>query len=148
MEAMKFGSDAIVSSPIKAIVDSGTSLLAGPKAAVAQLAQKAGATSVMGKEYMIDCGKIASLPALSVTLGGGKTFELEGKDYVINMQGKCLFAFMGIDMPPSVGPLWILGDIFMRKYYTVFDYGKKQVGFAPYKKSQDVAFPSEGSIVV
>merc|ERR1719456_776995 len=128
---MKFGDDSVVSSPMKAIVDSGTSLLAGPTDLVTKLAQTAGATSVMGKEYTIDCSKIPSLPSLTVTLGGGKTFTLEGKDYVLQVSGQCLFAFMGIEVP--AGPLWILGDIFMRKYYTVFDYGNKQVGFAPYK---------------
>jgi len=122
-----------VSSPMKAIVDSGTSLLAGPKEVVDQIAKAAGATLVLGKEYTIDCSKVASLPALEVTLGGGKRFTLEGTDYVLKVSGQCLFAFMGIELPPSVGPLFILGDVFMRKYYTVFNYGKKQVGFAAYK---------------
>merc|ERR1712159_319867 len=135
MEGMKFGDDAIVSDTMKAIVDSGTSLLAGPKDAVAKIAAAAGATSVAGKEYVIDCSKVASLPELTVTLGGGKTFTLAGSDYTLSVSGQCLFAFMGIDMPPSVGPLWILGDVFMRKYYTVFDYGNKQVGFATKAKT-------------
>jgi len=133
MESLKYGDDTMVSSPVKAIVDSGTSLLTGPKHVVAKMAQKAGAKLVMGKEYTIDCAKIESLPTMTFTLGGGKVFILEGKDYVLNINGQCLFAIMGLDMPPQMGDMYILGDVFMRKYYTVFDYGNKQVGFAPYK---------------
>jgi len=132
LEGMKYGSDDITSS-VSAIVDSGTSLLAGPKDKVAKIAEAAGATLLAGKEYTIDCSKMDSLPALELTLGGGKKFTLEKEDYVLQVQGQCLFAFMPIDLPSHLGEMWILGDVFMRKYYTVFDYGNKRVGMAPVK---------------
>jgi len=134
MDAMSFGSASVVTSSTKAIIDSGTSLLAGPKEQVATLAKQAGATSVLGKEYVITCDKKASLPDLTVTLGGQK-FTLSPDDYVLEVSGQCLFAFMGIDVPPPHGPLWIMGDVFMRKYYCVFDYGNKKMRMAPVAKN-------------
>merc|ERR1712039_1169639 len=129
MDSMKFD-DSVVASKQKAIIDSGTSLLAGPTSAVKALANQVGATSLMGKEYVIDCSKISSLPDLVVVLGG-QTFTLTGKDYVLQVSSQCLFAFAGIDVPAPRGPLWIMGDVFMRKYYSVLDYGKKMMHFAP-----------------
>lgn len=93
----------------------------------------------MGKEYMIDCLKKASLPDLDIMFGGGAKFMFKADDYVLSVSGQCLFAFMGIDLPPQLGEMWILGDVFMRKYYSVFDYGQKRVGFAPVKAAADAS---------
>jgi len=125
------GGQSVTSCP-RVILDSGTSLLAGPSADVKAIATMVGATPfpLNPKEYTIDCSKIASLPDMVMTIGGNP-FTLKGSDYVINAGGQCLFAMIGIDVPS--GALWIAGDVFMRKYYTVFDYGNKRLGFAPAK---------------
>merc|ERR1711920_1010297 len=60
LDSMKYGASSVISSPMKAIIDSGTSLLAGPKDQVAAMAKQAGAKLVMGKEYTIDCSTKSS----------------------------------------------------------------------------------------
>jgi len=127
LDGVKLGSDSM-SSTKKAIVDSGTSLLAGPTAEVQAIANKLGAKSVLGKEYTVDCG--ATLPDLTFTLGG-LDYVLKKSDLILQQSGsQCVLGLMGIDIPAPNGPLWILGDVFMRAYYVQFDWGNKRLGFA------------------
>jgi hypothetical protein len=115
-------------SNAKAIVDSGTSLLTGPTAVVAEIAKKIGAKEIIAGEYMVECA-YDKLPNLDFTIGG-KVYTLTPTDYLIPDGKLCLFAMMGMDIPEPTGPLYILGDVFMRKYYTVWDVANKRVGFA------------------
>eukprot|EP00566_Odontella_aurita_P013644 CAMPEP_0113571006 /NCGR_PEP_ID=MMETSP0015_2-20120614/25311_1 /TAXON_ID=2838 /ORGANISM="Odontella" /LENGTH=448 /DNA_ID=CAMNT_0000473903 /DNA_START=817 /DNA_END=2163 /DNA_ORIENTATION=+ /assembly_acc=CAM_ASM_000160 len=110
------------------IVDSGTSLLVGPSAEITKIALSVGAKpNVMG-EYTIDCKDVDSIPEISFKIDGAN-YSLPGSDLVIQANNICLFAMMGMDIP-APGPQWILGDVFMRKYYTVFDQGNERIGFA------------------
>jgi hypothetical protein len=112
----------------KAIVDSGTSLLTGPSETVKAIAQSIGAKEIIAGEYMVACN-YDTLPNLDFTIDG-KVYTLTAYDYLIPDGSLCLFAMMGLDIPAPTGPLFILGDVFMRKYYTVWDTANKRIGFA------------------
>jgi len=112
----------------KAIMDSGTSILTGPSDVVATLAESMGARKINAAEYMVSCAA-EGLPTFTYTLNGND-YTLGPSEYLIPDGDMCLLGMMGLDVPRPNGPLWIMGDVFMRKYYTVFDVENKQIGIA------------------
>merc|ERR1712166_912951 len=77
-----------MTSATAVILDTGTSILAGPSADVKAIALAVGAKPFLNGEYTIDCSLVPGLPDLEVTMGGTK-FVLKGADYVLKVQSIC-----------------------------------------------------------
>jgi len=105
-----------------AIVDSGTSLLVGPKEAVDAIIIQLRGQMDEGR-FFVQCD--SNLPDVTFNIGG-TDFPLSPQDYIIQRQENwCILGFQSLKVP-----FWILGDVFMRRYYTQFDFGKRRIGFA------------------
>jgi hypothetical protein len=100
-----------------AVIDSGTSVLVGPERIVNQL--------IDGITVKRTCKGIEDLPDII-------DYTLTYKDYVVQITDmgitECMLGVMGSAFPPSFN-YFILGDVFMRKYYTFFDKENNRVGF-------------------
>jgi hypothetical protein len=106
-----------------AVIDSGTSLIMGPSKLINQL--------IDGIKVKLTCAGIDDLPNITFTLGG-IDYTLEPSDYVLKITSngitECQMGIMGGTFGPAFNYV-ILGDVFMRKYYTYFDKNNNRVGF-------------------
>jgi hypothetical protein len=111
----------------RGIVDSGTSLLVGPPEIIKKIMPQ--------MKVNEDCSNMDQLETLEVdmkdTTGKPVTYKLAPEDYVMKRNGLCKsgIAIMNIALPMTE-PVVILGDTFLRKFYSVYNHETGEVGFA------------------
>jgi len=109
---------------LKGIVDTGTSVIVGTTALV---------NAITASLPAITCDNISTLPNLLVTIDGIQ-YTIPPSAYVlqVSMMGEevCELGIMSMDLPPEWGDTMILGDTFIKTYYTHFDIANNKVGFA------------------
>ncbi|KAK4809113.1 hypothetical protein QYF61_004049 [Mycteria americana] len=131
----------------QATVDTGTFLLTVPENYIDSFLRAVGAQATSygvsagddlgvrteqrgGLRYAVDCNNIQNMPAITFVINGAQ-LPLYPSAYVSNSNGYCTLAIEATYVPsPNGQPLWILGDVFLKEYYTIFDMANNRVGFA------------------
>ncbi len=112
-----------------AVIDTGTSLLTFPSGLAEILNNEIGAVKSWSGQYTVDCELRNTLPDLTFNLAG-YNFTIGATDYILEVSGSCVSAFTPMDFPAPIGPLAILGDSFLRRFYSVYDVEKNTVSLA------------------
>lgn len=114
----------------RAAIDTGSSLITGPSSFIQPILEKLHLES--------NCSNKNSLPNISFILkninGNNVKFEFSPEDYIIeevdqnNKSIECAIGLMPLDIPEPRGPIFVFGNSFIRKYYTIFDADHNIVG--------------------
>ena len=132
----------------KVVIDSGTSIITGPTEDIDSF--------IDDKIEIKDCANLSNLPIIKINIDD-KIYSLDPNQYILQSHNNlrrsfierrrfmnpkfidkdsCQKAFMPLDIDAPRGPIWILGDIFFRKYFIIFDRDNQRIGIALRKKFQ------------
>ncbi|XP_065206238.1 cathepsin E-like [Planococcus citri] len=113
-----------VSVPYRAVVDTGSPYIYGPEEIVDRI------PLLNDNQEQEDKCDFRKLPNITFKIGS-EDYILTGQDYMIQHgEGDCE---KGIYKWNNDEIEWLLGDAFLRKYYSVFDIQNRRIGFAKSK---------------
>lgn len=107
-----------------AVIDTGTSYILMPLEDAKALHGKIPGSSNSGETFAIPCDTQLSIQFTF----SGVTYDVSPKDYVgkPDKAGKCASNIVGHQ---SFGPdTWMLGDVYLKNVYTVFDFDNDRIG--------------------
>jgi len=111
----------------RGIMDTGTSLIVGHSDVINPILKLIGTVDPT-------CNNIEKLPNVSLVLSGDE-YVLTPDDYVLKVtamgQSECICGFMGMALPWN--DTIIVGDVFLRTYYTEFDMAGNRIALAKAK---------------
>jgi len=112
----------------KIIADTGTSLMTAPSYAFRKMVRKF--------SYGATCHLDGHMPTMKIVLfdtNGSHDFTLEPEYYLHKRGGICKLAMLALNIHRPRGPLFILGNVFMRKFLTVYKRHPNMLGIAKAK---------------
>eukprot|EP00931_Biecheleriopsis_adriatica_P102736 TRINITY_DN77674_c0_g1_i1.p1 TRINITY_DN77674_c0_g1~~TRINITY_DN77674_c0_g1_i1.p1 ORF type:complete len:880 (-),score=230.04 TRINITY_DN77674_c0_g1_i1:141-2780(-) len=147
-------------SGCKAVVDSGTSLLAVPTKIFSELYEQLRAPASLEGDCSSQSPKLElELEGYTIVLDGEDFSRLDQKDpghtpawgeasspakNKTRSDMTCKPMLMVLDLPEPIGPkLFILGEPVLKKYYTVYDAESQRIGFSRARHAPKVDLPDE-----
>ncbi|XP_058860697.1 pepsin A-like [Acipenser ruthenus] len=126
MESVTINGNVVAcASGCRAIVDTGTSRVVGPTSDINNILAYIGATEGQYGLSIVNCNSLGSMPDVTFKINGYQ-FSLPPSAYVSQEGSSCTTGFgqNGNDQ------LWILGDVFIREWFSIFDRGNNRFGLA------------------
>lgn len=123
LNGVKIDHFSISSSTQYVILDTGSSLIMGPTDQVASIYSNMESSGFCFEMYgFLVCDCQAEYPSISFIMQG-HNFVIEQDQYFYPIEGYCLFLVAPFDVN-----IWILGDVFLRNYYAIYDMDNQRVG--------------------
>lgn len=136
MTGLSINSTPLLNRTLSAIIDTGTTLIILPKELSTAIHQE-----IPGAEYDAMYGwRIPCQLAKNTSLTDQISIQIAGKEFPLHYQdlvrakvsnSRKKMCYSGIAQANT--PLIILGDTFLSKYYSVYDFGKARIGLAKAK---------------
>lgn len=132
---------ALTAAP-EALTDTGSSCIFGPSSEIFPIRNTIlnllpSIQDAIGWDYIFQCpGNINDLPVFEF-LYGGYWMQIRPEDYILDVSAEedgiyCTICLLASD---SYGK-WILGDAFLRGWYSIHDYENLRMGFVPFNGSK------------
>ncbi|XP_012518148.1 PREDICTED: pepsin F-like [Propithecus coquereli] len=114
----------------QAIIDTGTSMLTGPHNSIASVQQSIKAKVSNGGEYSVHCDTVDTLFDIVFVISG-VNYPVPPSAYIRkDRSGACYTNFESYQTRSPDTNTWILGDVFLRLYFSVFDRANNMIGLA------------------
>lgn len=126
LDTIVIGQDILSIQPSTCIFDTGTSLILGPKAELYEIFQHV-PESFINKDGFYEVKNCTPLTFPNITfIIQNNNFTLTYSQYKIQ---DCVAGFYTFIENDFMSHSWVLGNLFLKQYYLVFDYEKEQIGF-------------------